>query len=160
MIIRTITFPVRLTYGTTKLAAKGGYKAGRASARGTYKAGRLLGYGRMLGVGLGVGIGLLVAPTSGAELRDKLKGQWADRQGAGSDDEIAARVRDTLAESPRTWHLPQPEVEVVAGTAILTGSAPHATGKEDLESAAAAVAGVVQVDSQLVVGALDAGADT
>ena len=45
----------------------------------------------------------------------------------------------------------------MAGTAILTGSAPHATGKEDLESAAAAVAGVVEVDSQLVVGALDVG---
>ena len=38
-----------------------------------------------------------------------------------------------------------------------TDGAPHATGKEDLESAAAAVAGVVEVDSQLVVGALDVG---
>jgi BON domain len=155
MIVRTITFPVRLTYGTTKLAAKTGYKAGRASVKGTYKAGALVGYSRMLWVAVGVGIGLIVAPTSGPELREKIKGAWAERQGAGSDDEIADRVRQALAESPRTWHLPQPAVEVVAGTAILSGSAPHATGKEDIERAAAGVAGVMDVDSRLVVGVSD-----
>jgi hypothetical protein len=155
MITRLVTFPIRLTYGTSKLAAVGGYKAGRASVKGTYKAGALLGYRRMLWVGVGVGIGLLVAPTSGAELRDKLRASLAARQGGGSDQEIADRVRQALSESPRTWHLPQPTVDVVAGTAVLTGTAPHATGREDIERAAAGVAGVVDVDNQLVVGATD-----
>ena len=63
---------------------------------------------------------------------------------------MAERVRYELSHSPRTWHLPQPDVEVVAGTAILTGGAPHATGKADIERAAAAVPGVAEVDSRLV----------
>lgn len=155
MIVRMLTFPVRATYSTGKLAAKTGYKAGRASAKGTYKVGSLVGYGHMLWLAVGVGVGLLLAPTSGAELRDKLKASWEARQGSGSDDEVADRVRQALSESPRTWHLPQPAVEVVAGTAILTGSAPHATGKEDLERAAAEVTGVVGIDSRLVVGAAE-----
>lgn len=155
MIVRMLTFPIRLTYGTGKLAAKTGYKTGRASVRGTYKAGALVGYGHMLWLAVGVGVGMLIAPTSGPELRDKLRASWEARQGGGSDDEVADRVRQALSESPRTWHLPQPAVEVVAGTAVLTGSAPHATGKEDIERAAAEVNGVVSVDSRLVVGVAD-----
>jgi hypothetical protein len=153
MIVRTVLFPVRLALGVGKLSAKGGYKAGRASVRGTYKAGSLVGYGRMATLAIGVGIGLLLAPQSGPEMREKLRASWAERKGAGSDDEIAERVRAKLAESPRTWHLPQPTVDVVAGTAILTGAAPHATGKEDIERAAAEVAGVSAVDNRLAVGA-------
>ena len=41
---------------------------------------------------------------------------------------------------------------MVGGTAILTGGAPHETGKADIERAAAAVPGVSEVDSRLVVG--------
>ena len=41
---------------------------------------------------------------------------------------------------------------MVGGTAILTGGAPHETGKADIERAAAAVPGVSDVDSRLVVG--------
>jgi osmotically-inducible protein OsmY len=152
MIIRTVLFPVRLAFGVGKLSAKGGYRAGRASVVGTYKAGRLVGYGRLAALAAGVGIGLLVAPEPGAETRSKLAGAVASRRGPASDAELAERVRYELSHSPRTWHLPQPEVEVVGGTAVLTGSAPHVTGKDDLETAAAAVNGVAGVDSRLVVG--------
>ena len=152
MLLRAIFLPARLTYGVGKLSAKTGYKAGRASVAGTYKAGHVLGYRRMLTLGVGVGIGLLIAPSSGQELRDSLRRRWEQRSGPESDDVIAERVRHELSHSPRTWHLPQPAVEVVDGTAILTGASPHASGKEDIERAAAAVSGVTAVDNRLVVG--------
>ena len=151
-MIRTLLLPVKATVGATRLSAKTGFLAGKLSARSTLKVGRLLGFRRMLVLGAGVGIGLLVAPTSGQELRDKLRRQWEGRRAPASDDAVAERVRYELSHSPRTWHLPQPAVEVVSGTAILTGDAPHATGKADIERAAASVPGVADVDSRLVVG--------
>ena len=43
-------------------------------AAGTgYKAGRLLGVRRLTYIGIGVAIGLLVAPTTGRELRERLR---------------------------------------------------------------------------------------
>ena len=152
MVVRMVLLPVRLTYGVGKLSAKGGYRAGRASVAGTYKLGHLLGYRRMAAVGLGVAIGLLIAPSSGRDLRETLRRRWESRTGPGTDDTIAERVRHELSHSPRTWHLPQPAVDVVGGRALLTGAVPHATGKDDLERTAAAVAGVVEVDSRLTVG--------
>ncbi|HEX8804635.1 MAG TPA: BON domain-containing protein [Acidimicrobiales bacterium] len=152
MLVRTVLLPVRLTYGVGKLSAKAGYRTGRASMVGTYRAGRFLGYRRMALFALGVGLGLLLAPSSGRELRDRIRRAVESRGGPDSDDVIAERVRHQLSQSPRTWHLPQPAVEVVDGTAILTGAAPHATGKEDLERAAAAVSGVVGIESRLSVG--------
>jgi hypothetical protein len=154
MLVRAVLFPARVTYGVGKMSAKGGYRAGRASVAGTYKAGRLVGYKRMATLAVGVGIGLLIAPTSGEELRERLR-QWLEsRGGPESDDVVAERVRHELSHSPRTWHLPQPGVEVVGGKAILTGASPHATGKDDLERTAGAVSGVTEVDSRLTVGIL------
>jgi hypothetical protein len=152
-VIRTVLFPVRLVYGVGKLGTKTGYQAGRLSVGSTYKVGRFVGLSRLLALGLGVGIGLLMAPTSGAELRQQLRRRWEGRNAPASDDAVAERVRYELSHSPRTWHLPQPEVDVVGGTAILTGGAPHETGKADIERAAGAVPGVARVESHLVVGA-------
>jgi hypothetical protein len=153
MVIRAVLLPVRVGYGVGKIGVKTGYTAGRLSARSTYKVGRHVGLTRVLALGAGVAIGLLVAPTSGHELRDRLRRQLASRRAPASDDAVAERVRYELSHSPRTWHLPQPEVEVAGGTAILTGGAPHETGKADIERAAGAVPGVAQVESHLVVGA-------
>jgi hypothetical protein len=144
--------PVKTTVGVGKLSAKTGYRAGRLSARSTYRIGRWLGVRRVLVLGAGVTIGLLLAPMSGRELRDKLRREWEARRAPASDDAIAERVRYELSHSPRTWHLPQPSVDVVGGTAILTGGAPHATGKADIERAAASVPGVAEVESRLVLG--------
>lgn len=157
-MIRTLTLPVRVTYGAGKVGVKTGYAVGRMSARTGYRATRFVGVSRLLALGLGVAIGLLIAPTSGQELRDRLMRQWEARRAPASDDAVAERVRYELSHSPRTWHLPQPEVEVVAGKAILTGDAPHATGKADIERAAAAVPGVSEVDSRLIVGSGNGGA--
>jgi hypothetical protein len=142
MVVRVVLFPVRVSYGVGKTGVKTGFRLGR-----------FVGLSRLLALGVGVGIGLLVAPTSGDELRERLNRQLAARRAPASDDAVAERVRYELSHSPRTWHLPQPGVEVVAGIAILTGGAPHETGKADIERAAAAVPGVSDVDSQLVVGA-------
>jgi osmotically-inducible protein OsmY len=132
-----IFLPARIGVGTTKLGMKAGYRAGR-----------LLGYRRMFVFALGVGVGLLIAPMTGRELRARLQA-LLEQQRAGGD--LAARVSYELSHSPRTWHLPQPEVEVVGGTAILRGEVPHEVGRADLERTAAAVAGVVDVDNQVGV---------
>lgn len=123
----------------------------RIGTRTTYRTARRIGWARMAIFAAGAGAALLAAPTSGAELRDRLRRRWEDRGEGSGDLGIAQRVREELAQSPRTWHLPQPEVEVADGTAILTGLVPHLAGRADLERAAAAVAGVVTVDSHLVV---------
>jgi hypothetical protein len=115
-----------------------------------YRTGRLLGLRRLLLLGIGVGIGLLAAPTSGADLRRRLQAQLEGRR-SGPGGDLGERVRHELSHSPRTWHLPQPTVEVVGSTAILRGDVPHDVGRADLERAAAAVAGVAAVDNLLVV---------
>jgi hypothetical protein len=142
MVVKLVLFPLRASYGAGRLGAKAGVGVGRR-----------VGISRLLALGAGVGIGLLVAPTSGDELRERLRRELAARRAPASDDAVAERVRYELSHSPRTWHLPQPGVEVVGGTAILTGGAPHETGKADIERATAAVPGVSSVDSHLVVGA-------
>jgi osmotically-inducible protein OsmY len=60
-------------------------------------------------------------------------------------------VRYELSHSPRTWHLPQPAVDVVGHTAVLRGQVAHEAGRADLERAAAAVTGVTGVDNQVVI---------
>jgi hypothetical protein len=152
-VIRTLFVPLRLTLGVSRISARTGFAAGKLTARTGYRAGRRIGFGRVLVFAAGAGIALLLAPTSGAELRDRLRRAIEERRAASrlSDAEVAVRVRETLSQSPRTWHLPQPAIDVVDGTAILTGDAPHLSGKADIEEAVASVPGVLGVDSRLVV---------
>ena len=139
-LIRLLFLPVRAGVGTTKLGVKTGYRAGR-----------LFGYRRIFVFAAGVGVGLLLAPVTGAEARDRLRRLLDDRRPV-VDQDLAERVRFELSQSPRTWHLPQPSVEVQGHTAVLRGHVPHEAGRTDLERAAAAVAGVAQVDNQVIVG--------
>jgi len=134
-LLRLVFLPAKVGVGTTKLGMKAGYRTGR-----------LLGYRRLLVFGAGVALGLLIAPTPGRELRAKLQALLDERRGGG---DVAEKVRYDLSHSPRTWHLPQPEVEVIGGTAILRGEVPHEVGRVDLERTAAAVAGVVDVDNRV-----------
>lgn len=138
-LIRLLFLPAKVGVGTTKLGVKAGYRTGR-----------LLGYRRIFVFGAGVAVGLLIAPTPGRELRAKLQAMLDERRGSGGGD-LAEKVRYELSHSPRTWHLPQPEVEVIGGTAILRGEVPHEVGRVDLERTAAAVAGVVDVDNHVGV---------
>lgn len=110
---------------------------------------RLVGYRRLVLFGAGVVVGLLVAPMTGRELRARLTELLEEQRGVGGD--LAERIRFELSHSPRTWHLPQPEVEVVGARAILRGEVPHALGRSDLERTAAAVTGVEAVDNLLTV---------
>lgn len=138
MIVRTLLLPVRVGVGGTKLGVKAGYRTGR-----------LLGYRRLLVFAAGVGVGLLIAPMAGRELRARLRALAEEQRTGGGD--LASKVSFELAHSPRTWHLPQPEVEVIGGTAILRGEVPHEVGRVDLERTAAAVAGVVDVDNHVAI---------
>jgi BON domain len=136
VIVRALLLPVRVGVGGTKLGVKAGYRTGR-----------LLGYRRLLVFAAGVGVGLLIAPMAGRELRARLRALAEEQRTGGGD--LASKVSFELAHSPRTWHLPQPEVEVIGGTAILRGEVPHEVGRADLERTAAAVAGVVDVDNHV-----------
>ncbi len=133
-----LLLPFRLTTG----AAKAGYRTGR-----------LLGYRRIFVFGTGVVAGLLVAPMPGRALRARLS-RMVDQVRPSDDGTLAERVRFELSHSPRTWHLPQPAVEVIAGTAVLRGEVPHAEGRAELGRAAAAVSGVVGVDNLVSVASL------
>jgi len=150
-MIRILLFPIRAALGLGRFSVVTGYRAGRMSARSTWRLGRAVGLWRLAFFAAGVAVGLLVAPMSGRDLIEELRSRLASRGGPASDDAVAERVRYELSHSPRTWHLPQPSVEVVSGMAILTGGTPHETGKSDLERTAAAVPGVVGVESRLVV---------
>lgn len=139
-MIFLLTLPIRF--------ALFGFKLGTGSVKLTHRSLRLLGYRRLFLLGVGIAVGMLLAPTTGAELRAKLRELLDGLQGAGPVD-LAARVRDELAASPRTWHLPQPEVTAQAGRVTLTGEVPHATAAADLERTVRSVTGVLEVDNRL-----------
>jgi hypothetical protein len=127
-----------------------GYKVGVVSARATRGTVRVIGYRRVALLLVGVGVGLLVAPVSGAEMRRRLRDRL-EALGGHPPVDLADRVREALASSPRTWHLPQPAVSVAAGRVVLVGDVPHATAAADLERTVRSVAGVAEVDNRLTI---------
>jgi osmotically-inducible protein OsmY len=92
----------------------------------------------------------LFAPGPGRELREKLQALLAGGQ-PPSDPELGERVRFELSHSPRTWHLPQPEIDVQDGRVVLSGAVPHATARADLERTVTGVPGVASVDNLLTI---------
>lgn len=58
LLTRTIVWPVKSSLGSVKLG---------------YRTGRMVGYKRLFVFGLGVACGLLVAPMTGAELRERIR---------------------------------------------------------------------------------------
>ena len=138
-LVRLLFLPVKVGVGVSRVGAKAGYRTGR-----------LLGYRRVAVFAAGVGLGLMIAPMAGRETRGRIQDRWINRNNGGAD--LAERVREELARAPRTWHLPQPEVEAVGACAILRGEVPHQSARADMERAAAAVAGVASVENHLTVG--------
>jgi hypothetical protein len=143
-VIRLLLLPIRLAFGTSRVATKVGYRAGR-----------LLGYRRIFVLGTGIGIGLLLAPTSGRELRRRIAEAVGGPSGVVLDDsgDLAEHVRHHLRQAPRTWHLPQPVVtEVAPGRIRLDGAVADDTARRDLEATTAQVTGVADIDNQVRLG--------
>lgn len=140
----------RVIGGTFRVGYKVGAAPVKVSATATRRAARLAGFSGVVCFFLGLAIGLLFAPAKGKDLRAKL--QRALGQGGGlSDAELAEKVGFELGHAPRTWHLPQPKVDVVEGRVQLRGDVPHDTAREELVRVAAAVPGVRGVDDLLEV---------
>jgi hypothetical protein len=112
---------------------------------------RVLGIRRLVLFGTGIVVGLLLAPGPGAELRERLAQRLSDLTGGSDDEALADAVRVVLADSPRTWHLDPPQIEVVRGTVVLTGSVPHLEAKDNIERTVLAVPGVLDIDNRLVI---------
>ena len=138
-VVRLVFFPIKVGTTATKVAAKTGYRTGR-----------LLGYRRLFLVAVGVFIGLMIAPGPGRELRAKLQALLSGST-PPSDPELSDLVRFELSHSPRTWHLPQPEIVVQGGRVVLSGAVPHATARADLERTVTGVPGVMAVENLLTV---------
>jgi hypothetical protein len=139
LVVRLVLFPLKVGTTATKVAAKTGYRTGR-----------LVGYRRLFVFGAGICVGLLIAPGPGAVLREKLKSIIAGVK-LPSDPELSDLVRFELSHSPRTWHLPQPDVNVQGGRVVLSGAVPHATARADLERTVTGVPGVSAVENLLTV---------
>ncbi|HEX9992103.1 MAG TPA: YtxH domain-containing protein, partial [Acidimicrobiales bacterium] len=101
---------------------------GRLGFTAGWRAGRLVGPRRIALVGAGVVVGLLVAPVPGRDLRERARRALADVR-PPRPDALADRVRSAIGSDQRTWHLPQPEVEVTGRRVVLRGEVPHEAGR-------------------------------
>ncbi|MCX7619238.1 MAG: BON domain-containing protein [Acidimicrobiales bacterium] len=148
-LIRILLLPFRLALRLLGVSVRLGYRVGRAPVMVSSRAARLMGWKGTILFGSGLVLGLLIAPWPGRQLRDRLRDVFT-RRGL-SDDELAEKVAFELSHSPRTWHLPQPSLNVLGGRVILKGEVPHVEGRAELERVAACVPGVLDVDNQLIV---------
>ncbi len=134
LLWKLLTLPIRLALGTTKL---------------TWRTIRFIGISRIVAFGAGVGTGIALAPKPADQLR--AGGAAQQEAKAASSGDVAAAVRHELANSPRTWHLPQPGVTIQGDRITLTGTVPHDEARHQLLRTAGAVAGVRAVDDHLTV---------
>lgn len=117
---------------------------------------RRIGVRRLALLGVGAAAGALLTPVAGPEFRRRIAIAVAKGR-SGAEPTVEERVRRRLADSPRTWHLPQPEVVAVrdadeaAWRIILAGRAPDESARTDLEEAALSVVGVAGVDNRIRV---------
>ena len=133
---KLLTLPIRLVFGTIGM---------------TFKTIRFLGIGRLLSFGAGVATGMAMSPTTGEQLRARLAAVRPPTGPPLSATDLASLVRDELAHSPRTWHLPQPVVTVAGDRVTLTGEVSHESARADLGRTAGAVLGVAAVDNRITV---------
>ena len=130
LLVRLVLLPVKIVFGVV----------------------RRVGFLRVATLAVGAAVGMLLAPERGAELRERLRHEL-ERRRAGSDTDLARRVRVELSHNPRTWHLPQPTVSVDDGRVTLAGQVPDAAARDELVRVATGLAGVRDVVDALQVGA-------
>jgi hypothetical protein len=150
LFFRLLFLPLKLLLATFGVSFRVGYRVGTAPVRMGARATRAAGVSGVICFFLGVAVGLLFAPGPGRELRERAT-RMMTGGGALTDDELADKVTFELGHAPRTWHLPQPDVAVVAGQVQLRGGVPHETAREELVKVAASVPGVSGVEDQLAV---------
>jgi len=150
-LIRLLLLPLRIALGAVATGFRVGRAVGGMPVRVTSRFSRLLGFRAVLALLVGLALGLLFAPGPGRELRERLRALSAARR-ATSDAELTQRITFELEHAPRTWHLPQPEVTVVAGRVVLSGAVELASAREELGRVASAVPGVSAVENLVVVG--------
>jgi len=147
---RLLVLPFKLVLASLEAAFQAGRLVGAVPVKVARGTSRVMGLRGVIGLLVGLAVGLLFAPGPGRELREKLRA-LRDRRAAPSDAELAERVVFELEHAPRTWHLAQPTVTVVAGRVILSGTVGQATERDELGRVAAAVPGVAAVDNLLEV---------
>ena len=109
-----------------------------------------VGLSRILAFGAGIGVGVNLPPETVDQARARVQSLGAS-SGAASAPDLATAVRTELAQSPRTWHLPQPTVVAAGNRITLTGTVPHQSARGDLGRVAGAVVGVAAIDNRLTV---------
>jgi BON domain len=149
-LVRLILLPFRLLVGAMVVAFRLGWILATVPARVTARLGRLLGARGLVALVGGVALGLLLAPGPGRELRRRLR-ELTARDTPTTDSDLAERVVFELEHAPRTWHLPQPAVTVVAGRVALSGVVDEEAARDELGRVAAAVPGVFAVENLIVV---------
>jgi hypothetical protein len=152
ILIRLLIFPIKLILRLLGFTLKVGYVSGRVPVRVSARSVRLVGFRGLLFLGIGVALGLLLAPEPGRDLRVKL--QKLLEGGGTSDEDLTEKVAFELAHAPRTWHLDQPDVSVVAGLVTLRGSVPADDARDELARVAGAVPGVAGVDNLVTVSSM------
>lgn len=149
-LVRLILLPLRIAFALIGLAFRTGRMVALLPLRISERASRLLGFRGVVALVVGLLVGLFFAPGPGRELRDRVRALAASRR-ATSDADLAERVAFELEHAPRTWHLPQPAVTVVAGRVALSGIVDHEAARDELGRVAAAVPGVSAVENLMVL---------
>lgn len=152
-----ITLPFRLLALAIIVPVKTALALLTFSVRATLVSTRMALRSSLIAFAAGVGLGWFLTSTPTGR---QLVGQARDLVSGGSggpvdDDVLTAQARTQLASNTRTWHLPQPDVQVANGVATLTGAVPHDPARADLETAVMSVRGIVAVVNQVTVDATD-----
>lgn len=149
-LVRLVLLPFRLALAVVSGSLRAGFAIVTLPLRVMWGTTRRAGLMGIFCFGLGVAAGLLLAPATGREVRTRLT-ELATGQSTPPDPELRDAVVAELAHAPRTWHLPQPEVHVVAGVVTLTGTVADTAARDELEATVTNVPGVVGVVNELSV---------
>lgn len=122
LLTRVVVWPVKLLFGTTKVATRATTTVAAEGAKAGYKAGRFALSGRFLLIGAGVGAGLLLAKRPGAETREMLRKRLVDQGLIKDGGSGGASMPTAEPYSPR----------VATGPAVPTTGASNGAGPADL----------------------------